>query len=154
MKALIQRVTEAAVEVDGVTIGSVGAGLLILLGISVGDEERDAVGMAGKCAKLRIFDDPEGKMNLSLLDIEGEALVISQFTLCADSSKGRRPSYTTAARPESAIPLYEKFIRELRGTGIKRVETGRFGADMKVSLVNNGPVTLMIDFPPITSPIR
>lgn len=141
-------------EVDGETIGSVSAGLLILLGVSVGDEESDSVGLAEKCAKLRIFDDSEGKMNLSLLDVDGEALVISQFTLCADASKGRRPSYTTAARPETAIPLYEAFIRELRGIGVKRVETGCFGADMKVSLVNDGPVTLMLDFPPTSPPTR
>lgn len=135
--------------VDGETIGEVGAGLLIFLGVAVDDEERDAVALAEKCARLRIFDDSNGKMNLSLLDVDGEALVISQFTLCADASKGRRPSYIAAARPETAVPLYEDFIRELRGIGVSRVESGRFGADMKVSLVNDGPVTLMLDSPPI-----
>jgi D-tyrosyl-tRNA(Tyr) deacylase len=147
LKVLIQRILGASVVVDDKTIGEVDAGLLIFLGISVDDVERYAMELARKCAKLRIFDDSEGKMNLSLLDVNGDALVVSQFTLCADASKGRRPSYTNAARPEQAIPLYEKFICELRRCGVKRVETGRFGADMKVSLINDGPVTLMLDYP-------
>lgn len=144
MKALVQRVTEGSVSVDGEVIGSIGRGLVILFGVTHGDTERDAVYLAEKCANLRIFCDENDKMNLSLLDIGGGALVISQFTLYGDCRKGNRPSFTGAARPETAIPLYEKFIARCRESGLP-VETGEFGADMKVELLNDGPVTLWMD---------
>jgi D-tyrosyl-tRNA(Tyr) deacylase len=145
VKALIQRVSRASVEIDGEPVAEISTGLLVLLGVAEGDREADAAYLAEKCANLRVFEDSDGKMNLSLLDVAGDALVVSQFTLCGDASKGRRPSYSAAARPEKAIPLYEMFVREIRGQGVGRVETGRFGADMKVSLVNDGPVTLMVE---------
>lgn len=144
MKALVQRVTEGSVSVDGEVIGSIGRGLVILFGVTHGDTERDAVYLAEKCANLRIFCDENDKMNLSLLDIGGGALVISQFTLYGDCRKGNRPSFTGAARPETAIPLYEAFIARCRESGLP-VETGEFGADMKVDLLNDGPVTLWMD---------
>lgn len=144
MKALVQRVTEGSVSVDGEVIGSIGRGLVILFGVTHGDTERDAVYLAEKCANLRIFCDENDKMNLSLLDIGGGALVISQFTLYGDCRKGNRPSFTGAARPETAIPLYEAFIARCRESGLP-VETGEFGADMKVELLNDGPVTLWMD---------
>ena len=145
MRALIQRVEKASVEVGGEKIAEIAGGLLILLGVFEDDTSDDAVFLAGKCANLRIFEDSDGKMNLSLLDIGGDALVVSQFTLCAETAKGRRPSYSAAARPEKAEPLYELFVREIRGNGVARVETGRFGADMRVGLVNDGPVTLIVE---------
>lgn len=144
MKALVQRVTEGSVSVDGEVIGSIGRGLVILFGVTHGDTERDVVYLAEKCANLRIFCDENDKMNLSLLDIGGGALVISQFTLYGDCRKGNRPSFTGAARPETAIPLYEAFIARCRESGLP-VETGEFGADMKVELLNDGPVTLWMD---------
>lgn len=144
MRALIQRVNRGSVTVNGNVTGRVGKGMVILLGVSVNDAEKDAVYLAGKCANLRIFDDAEGKMNLSLTDIQGEALVVSQFTLYGDCRKGRRPSYTRAAPPEQAIPLYERFICELRNSGIK-TETGIFGAMMDVEILNDGPVTLIAE---------
>ena len=144
MKALVQRVTEGSVSVDGEVIGSIGRGLVILFGVTHGDTERDVVYLAEKCANLRIFCDENDKMNLSLLDIGGGALVISQFTLYGDCRKGNRPSFTNAARPETAIPLYEAFIARCRESGLP-VETGEFGADMKVDLLNDGPVTLWMD---------
>ena len=144
MKALVQRVTEGSVSVDGEIVGNIGKGLVILFGVTHGDTERDAAYLAEKCANLRIFCDENDKMNLSLLDIGGGALVISQFTLYGDCRKGNRPSFTGAARPETAIPLYEKFIARCRESGLP-VETGEFGADMKVELLNDGPVTLWMD---------
>ena len=145
MRALIQRVSSASVAIDGETVGSCNAGFLILLGVTHTDTEADAAYLAEKCANLRIFCDEQDKMNLSLLDVYGEALVISQFTLYGDCRKGRRPGFSDAARPELANPLYEKFVELLRAQGVRRVETGRFGADMKVSLLNDGPVTLIVE---------
>lgn len=144
MRALIQRVSSASVEIDGKHNGKIDNGLLILLGITHADSEKDVSFLVDKCANLRIFEDTEGKMNLSLLDIKGGMLIISQFTLYADAKKGRRPSFTDAARPEQAIPLYEKFLEEAQKTGLT-VANGIFGADMKVSLCNSGPVTIMLE---------
>ncbi len=145
MRALIQRVQSASVSIDGETVGSIQRGLLILLGVTHTDTEEDAAYLAEKTANLRIFRDSEDKMNLSLLDIHGEALVVSQFTLYGDCRKGRRPGFSDAARPELADPLYEKFKDLLRQQGVQKVDCGRFGADMLVSLVNEGPVTLMVE---------
>ncbi|OGV53178.1 MAG: D-tyrosyl-tRNA(Tyr) deacylase [Lentisphaerae bacterium GWF2_44_16] len=144
MKALVQRVSSASVTIENSVVGKIGQGLLILLGITHGDTVKEVSFIADKCANLRIFKDGEDKMNLSLLDIGGEALVVSQFTLYGDARKGRRPGFTDAARPEHAIPLYEKFIEELRKAGINTA-TGQFGAEMQVDLCNSGPVTIMIE---------
>ena len=144
MRAVIQRVSEARVSVDGQTIGEIGPGLLVLLGIETTDTEGDVAMMADKIAGLRCFSDEDGKFNLSLEDTSKTALVISQFTLLGDCRKGRRPSFTTAARPEQAIPLYEAVVEGLQSRGFT-VETGEFGAHMNVHLVNDGPVTLLID---------
>jgi D-tyrosyl-tRNA(Tyr) deacylase len=144
MKALIQRVSTASVCVSEQIIGKIGPGLAILLGVSVSDTEKDAVWLAEKCLHLRIFEDENGKMNRSLLEIKGEALVISQFTLYGDCRHGRRPGFTAAARPEQAIPLYEKFIGALRRAGVP-VATGEFGAKMLVDIQNSGPVTIMAE---------
>ncbi len=145
MKAVIQRVSEASVKVDGNVIGSIDKGYMILLGVDENDTVEDAEILAKKTANLRVFEDAEGKMNLSILDIEGEALVISQFTLLADTKKGNRPSFVHAAKPDLAIPLYERFMAELAENGVKKIEHGEFGADMKVSLINDGPVTITLD---------
>lgn len=145
MKAVIQRVSEASVTVDGKTVGAVGRGFLVLLGVMDGDTEADADIMAAKTAKLRIFTDENDKMNLSVLDVEGEILCVSQFTLCADVKKGNRPSFTPSAPPEEARRLYEYFMRRLEAEGVKRVAHGVFGADMKVRLLNDGPVTILFD---------
>ncbi len=145
MKAVIQRVSEASVTVDGETVGAVGRGFLVLLGVMDGDTEADADIMAAKTAKLRIFTDENDKMNLSVLDVEGEILCVSQFTLCADVKKGNRPSFTPSAPPEEARRLYEYFMRRLEAEGVKRVAHGVFGADMKVRLLNEGPVTILFD---------
>ena len=145
MKAVIQRVSSANVSVDGKTIGECGKGFLILLGVAEGDTEKDIELLARKTANLRIFCDSEDKMNLSVLDIGGEILCISQFTLCADVKKGNRPSFINAMEPEKASLYYDKFCDELLKLGVKRVEKGIFGADMKVSLVNDGPVTILYD---------
>lgn len=145
MKAVIQRVTKASVTVDEEIKGSIDNGLMILLGVENGDDELEAEALAAKIAVLRIFTDDNDKMNLSLLDINGSALVISNFTLCADSRKGRRPNFSNAAAPDIANSLYEYFCKCLCNNGINRVEKGVFGADMKVSLLNDGPVTLVID---------
>ncbi|MBQ1600840.1 MAG: D-tyrosyl-tRNA(Tyr) deacylase [Ruminococcus sp.] len=145
MKAIIQRVSGAAVAVDGKTVGEVSKGFLILLGVSQGDDEKEAQVLADKISGLRVFTDPNDKMNLALADIDGEVLVISNFTLCADCSHGRRPSFIGAARPETAEPLYRYFCERLRQNGVKKVAQGVFGADMQVSLVNDGPVTIDID---------
>ncbi|MBU5674541.1 D-aminoacyl-tRNA deacylase [Paenibacillus brevis] len=146
MRVVVQRCKQARVTVDGDTIGSIGAGLVLLVGITHEDTEENAAYLADKIAGLRIFEDPEGKMNLSLTDIGGSILSVSQFTLYGDSRKGKRPSFIEAARPEKALPLYEKFNQMLEQKGIS-VETGRFGADMDVELVNWGPVTLMLEHP-------
>ena len=146
MRALIQRVSEASVTVEGEKVGQIGQGIVILLGITNTDTAKDVETCAKKCVNLRIFEDNDGKMNLSLLDVEGKALVISQFTLYGDCAKGRRPSYIAAARPAHAIPLYEQFICEIRKSGIK-TETGKFGAMMEVEIHNSGPVTLMVEVP-------
>jgi D-tyrosyl-tRNA(Tyr) deacylase len=146
MRALVQRVTEAEVAVGAEVAGSIGAGLLILLGVSAADDGEAARRLAAKCAGLRIFDDAAGKMNLSLKQTEGEALVVSQFTLYADASRGNRPSYAAAAAPELAVRLYEEFLVAFRGEiGAERVKSGVFRAMMKVRLVNDGPVTIMVD---------
>ena len=144
MKALIQRVAEARVAVDGKTIGEIDSGMLILLGIAKGDGEKEAKTLANKCAELRMFEDANKKMNLSLVDIKGEALVISQFTLLSNCRKGRRPSFENAAPPDKASNLYEHFCNCLSLNGIN-VETGKFAAYMEVELTNDGPVTIMLD---------
>lgn len=144
MRAVIQRVTSASVTIAGEAAGSIGNGFLILLGVTGSDTPELCDYLAEKCAGLRVFTDENGKMNLSLADIGGSILVVSQFTLYGDCRKGKRPSFVKAAQPELAIPLYERFIADLRDYGI-HVETGRFGADMQVQLVNDGPVTLILD---------
>ena len=144
MKALVQRVKYAKVTVNARETGSIGQGLLILLGVMPDDDERFADYLADRCAGLRIFEDEAGKMNRSLLDINGAALVVSQFTLCADVSAGRRPSFSGAAHPEKADALYEYFKKSLQKLGIT-VASGEFGADMLVELGNDGPVTIMLE---------
>ena len=144
MRLVLQRVLNASVTIDGKTCASVGRGFLALLGVREGDTKADMLALADKCAGLRVFEDPQGKMNLGLADVGGAVLAVSNFTLCADCSHGRRPSFSDAARPETAEPLYDAFCQALRDRGIP-VETGVFGADMKISLVNDGPVTLVID---------
>ncbi len=144
MRAVIQRVSSSKVTVDGETTGSIGRGIMILLGVHKDDTEETAEYVASKCADLRIFSDENGKMNLSVKEIEGEALVVSQFTLLGDCAKGRRPSFVQAACPEKGNHLYEVFVEKLK-TAIQSVQTGVFGADMKVELVNDGPVTLVIE---------
>ncbi|MBQ9066763.1 MAG: D-tyrosyl-tRNA(Tyr) deacylase [Clostridia bacterium] len=145
MKAVIQRVSRASVTVEGETLGAIGNGFLILLGVEETDTEEDVDLLAKKTADLRIFSDEQGKMNRSLLDTGYGALVISQFTLLADTKKGNRPSFIRAARPETAIPLYERFLDKLAERGVSPVEHGEFGADMKVDLMNDGPVTILYD---------
>jgi D-tyrosyl-tRNA(Tyr) deacylase len=145
MRVVIQRVSEAAVKIDGTIVGEISKGLLVLLGIAQEDTEQDALCLIQKLINLRIFSDADGKMNLSVQDCGGELLVVSQFTLYADTKKGNRPSYIRAARPELAIPLYEFFLRELQKQFQGPIQTGQFGADMKVSLINDGPVTIIID---------
>jgi D-aminoacyl-tRNA deacylase len=144
MRAVIQRVTQGRVSIEGNVVGEINAGLVILLGVGAGDKEADVEILANKIANLRIFADAEGKFNLSALDVNAEMLVISQFTLFADARRGRRPSFTDAARPETAIPLYEKFVEKLRELSFK-VETGEFQADMLVEIHNSGPVTIWLD---------
>ncbi|MEC1292603.1 D-aminoacyl-tRNA deacylase [Bacillus mojavensis] len=144
MKLVVQRVTEASVTVDGDVIGQIGQGIMVLVGITHDDTEEDAAYLAEKMVNLRIFDDSDGKMNLSLLDTGGEVLSVSQFTLYGDTRKGRRPNYMNAAKPDKALGLYEKWNDLLREKGIK-VETGKFGAMMDVKLTNSGPVTLIMD---------
>lgn len=144
MRAVIQRVSEASVTVGGQTIGAIGCGLLVLLGVEEGDGEKDFQYITDKVPNLRIFEDEAGKMNRSLLDVGGEILAVSQFTLLGDARGGRRPSFSTAARPETANPTYERMVALWREKGIT-VGTGMFGEEMAVSLVNNGPVTILLD---------
>jgi D-tyrosyl-tRNA(Tyr) deacylase len=144
MRALVQRVTEARVTVDGDAVGEIGSGLLVFVGVTHDDTRTVASRLAGKVGNLRVFDDEAGMMNRTLLDVEGEALVVSQFTLYGDASRGRRPSWVAAARPEVAEPLCDAFASDLKDVGV-RVKTGRFRADMQVALVNDGPVTLMLE---------
>lgn len=144
MKAVIQRVQHAEVVVDDETVGKIGVGFLVLLGVGKGDTEDDARYVAGKIAGMRVFSDGEGKFNLSLDDVQGAVLLVSQFTLYADTRKGRRPSFVDAAPPEHAEALVERCARYLREAGVP-VETGRFGAHMKVHLLNDGPVTILLD---------
>lgn len=145
MRAAIQRVQRASVTISGNTVGAIGAGMLVLLGIEDADTAEDIEWLCGKLTRLRIFDDPEGVMNLSVADTGGEILVVSQFTLFASTKKGNRPSYTRAARPEVAIPLYEQLKSHLAAELKRPIACGEFGADMQVSLVNDGPVTIIID---------
>lgn len=144
MRAVIQRVERASVSVEGEIRGQIGAGLLVLIGVEEGDGDADFRYIADKAPNLRVFEDEQGKMNRSLLDVGGEVLAVSQFTLLGDARGGRRPSFITAARPETADPMYERLVADWRARGI-RVETGVFGAHMKVSLVNDGPVTILLD---------
>jgi D-tyrosyl-tRNA(Tyr) deacylase len=144
VRVVVQRVKHSSVAVDANIVGKINEGLLILLGIKNGDTEKDVTWLANKVVSLRIFEDENGKMNKELKEINGSILLISQFTLYGDCVKGKRPSFIEAAKPEIAIPLYEKFIDTLKNQGIN-VETGIFGADMKVDLLNDGPVTLVID---------
>ena len=145
MRAVIQRVSFAKVKVDDKIIGQIGSGLLILLGIEDADDDKDVAWLSRKITSLRIFSDDDGKMNLDVGEINGELLVVSQFTLHASTKKGTRPSFIKAARPEKAIPLYENFISECESIIGKNVETGEFGAMMDVELINSGPVTISID---------
>lgn len=145
MKAVIQRVSRASVAVDGKIISEIKAGLLTLLGIEDADTTEDIEWLSRKIVNLRIFNDSAGVMNESLLDIKGDAIVVSQFTLQASTKKGNRPSYIRAAKPDVAVPLYESFVRQMETDLGKKVGTGIFGADMKVDLLNDGPVTILID---------
>lgn len=145
MIAVIQRVSEASVKIDGQIKGQIGLGFMILLGITHTDTQEDIEWLSKKIVGMRIFGDEEGKMNLDLNSVDGNILLISQFTLHASTKKGNRPSFIEAARPEVAIPLYEKMIAQLETDLGKKIETGEFGADMKVSLINDGPVTIVID---------
>lgn len=145
MKAVIQRVTNASVIVEAREIGAIENGFLIFLGICEGDTETEVEILARKTANLRVFEDENGKMNKSLLDCDYSALIISQFTLCADCKKGNRPSFIKAAKPDAAVPLYELFMQKLSENGVKNVQHGEFGADMKVVLLNDGPVTILYD---------
>ena len=145
MRVVIQRVSEASVTIDGNVHGNIGRGFLVLLGIVDGDSQEDIDWLVGKITRMRIFADAEDKMNLSLADVDGELLVVSQFTLHASTKKGNRPSFIKAARPEVAIPLYEQFLATAEQALGKPCARGEFGADMKVGLINDGPVTILID---------
>lgn len=145
MVAVLQRVSEAAVRIEGRVAGQIGRGFLVLLGITHADADEDITWLAKKIAGLRVFSDPDGKMNLDLAAVQGNVLLISQFTLHASTKKGNRPSFIDAARPEVAIPLYENMIAQLSAELGQPIQTGQFGADMQVSLVNDGPVTIIID---------
>ncbi len=144
MKAVIQRVKSASVTINGEETARIGKGFLILLGVNETDSKEQADILADKCSVLRVFEDENGKMNLSIDDVEGEFLIVSNFTLYADCRKGRRPSFVKAARPEVSEPLYEYFVERVRSHG-RPVKTGEFGADMKIGIVNDGPVTLVLD---------
>ena len=153
MKAVLQRVRYASVVIDGEKTAEIGAGILVLLGVKDGDGEADCDVIAAKLPKLRIFPDADDKMNLSVADIGGELLVVSNFTLCAETRRGNRPDFFPAARPETAEPLYERAIASLRAAlGEEKVRTGVFGADMKIELLNDGPVTLILDSAELTAP--
>ncbi|MES2454069.1 MAG: D-aminoacyl-tRNA deacylase [Bacteroidota bacterium] len=145
MRAVIQRVTEASCTVNGSVTGAIGTGFLILLGIEPADTGEDLQWLAQKIIGMRIFGDEHGQMNKALADVDGDILLISQFTLFASTKKGNRPGFTRAARPEQAIPLYESMIKQLSALSGKQIQTGIFGADMKISLLNDGPVTILID---------
>ncbi|MDE2653315.1 MAG: D-tyrosyl-tRNA(Tyr) deacylase [Gemmatimonadetes bacterium] len=145
MRIVAQRVSEASVTSEGETLGAIGPGLVVLVGFTAGDDPARARWMADKVVNLRIFNDAAGRMNRSVRDVSGEVLAVSQFTLYGDATKGRRPSFIRAARPESAIPLYDGFVAELRELLPGAVQSGRFGAAMEVALVNDGPVTLVIE---------
>ena len=153
MRVVVQRVSRASVSVDGETVASIGRGLLLLVGVAQGDGGEEARRLAQKCAELRIFSDAEGKFNLSLLDVGGEALVVSQFTLLGDTRRGRRPSFVGAASPEQAEPLVEAFAQAMREAGVP-VQTGRFRAKMSVELANEGPVTIVMDSEAFERPRR
>ncbi|KUY29321.1 D-aminoacyl-tRNA deacylase [Elizabethkingia ursingii] len=144
MKVVIQRVSESEVVVENQSVGKIGKGFMLLIGIDENDEKQDADWLVQKILNLRVFGDEEGKLNLSILDIKGELLCISQFTLIADYKKGNRPSFIKAAKPDKAVPLFEYFKEEMAKSGLK-TESGIFGADMKVSLINDGPVTIVMD---------
>ena len=144
MRIVLQRVTDASVTVDDIEVGRIGLGLVLLVGIGPDDGKEQAMTLAEKCAVLRIFDDDEGKMNRSILDVGGEVLAVSQFTLYGDTRKGRRPSFTSAASPDIAEPLFNRFVDMLKDMGI-RTATGRFGARMRVKIVNDGPVTFILE---------
>lgn len=145
MRLVLQRVTEASVKVDGLIVGAINNGLMILVGIEDADTQDDIEWLAGKASNLRIFDDADGVMNLSVKEVHGDILLISQFTLHASTKKGNRPSYMHASKPPVAIPLYEAMIQQLEKEMGKPIQTGQFGADMNVSLINNGPVTIILD---------
>lgn len=145
MRSVIQRVSNASVKVDGVITGQIQQGLLVLVGIEDTDGQEDLEWLSGKIVNLRIFNDEEGVMNKSVIDIEGDILVVSQFTLHASTKKGNRPSYIRASKPETAVPMYEKFKQQLATAVGKEIQAGIFGADMKVELLNDGPVTIIID---------
>lgn len=145
MKAVIQRVQEAAVTINNAVYNEIAEGLLVLLGVEEADDEEDITWLVNKLAALRIFDDENGVMNRSVEDVDGEVMVISQFTLHASTKKGNRPSYIKAAKPDISIPLYEKFVEAVTSRLNKTTKTGQFGAEMQVSLVNDGPVTIIID---------
>lgn len=147
MRVVLQRCTTASVSIDGEVVGEIGKGMLILLAIADSDSNTELQWMCNKLVGLRIFEDADGKMNHSLLEVGGEMLVVSQFTLYGNCRKGRRPSFVGAGHPDMAAPMVERFVEEIRRLGVTRVETGRFAADMQVSLVNDGPVTLIIDSP-------
>jgi D-tyrosyl-tRNA(Tyr) deacylase len=145
MRAVIQRVSEASVTIEGIRVADIQSGLLILVGIEDADTREDIDWLSAKIVKLRIFGDEEGLMNRSIEDINGDIIVVSQFTLHAATKKGNRPSYIRAARPDVAIPLYETFVKQMEKDLGKKIQTGEFGADMKVALLNDGPVTIIID---------
>ena len=145
MKAVFQRVTEASVMIDGVQISAIGNGVLLLVGVCDGDSQQEAQVLAKKVAELRVFCDENDKMNLSVLDVGGSVLAVSQFTLCASTARGRRPDFFGAARPDVAKPLFDYFVECLRQNGVSDVQTGEFGADMQVRLLNDGPVTILLD---------
>ena len=145
MRVVVQRVSEASVSIAGQEVGRIGRGLMVLVGVEIGDTQSDSSWLAGKLAGMRIFADEAGKMNLSVREVAGETLVVSQFTLHAATAKGNRPGFTRAARPDEAIPLYEAFLAELEKETGRRPERGVFAADMQVRLINDGPVTILID---------
>lgn len=145
MKAVIQRVTKSSVTISGEKVADIQHGLLVLLGVVDDDTQEDVIWLSKKIANLRIFNDDDGVMNKSLIDVDGDAIVVSQFTLHANTKKGNRPSYIDAAKPDVAIPLYEAFVKQFETDLGKHVQTGKFGADMKVELLNDGPVTIIID---------